>query len=407
MTTQHVEVLNLPGKFTSIAVEAVEEGQAEDFKTIVDRVCQELSCQRSPLHPQLVGLGWSKQPIFIVYDELINGDKYTEKIWAEKKWIVYCYLLYTHNSAFQALHGNNTLTFPVLSKWNLWTFNLRTHTWQYDVSSVVISPPNNNTSLLPIIHPSTPLCQDTCPQLNTDEIVACFEDHFGDLLHFGDFLQAIASFGQTRHVKDLSDFARHGLLTFGAIINCKKTKILAYFQSTIAPTWHCKSFSTNIEASYSTSVPSRVDLSFRNTDSNQVNFHFSLRYPDPLHRRTAYLSQSLPFIEDCDVPEEDLISVDDVRFSLIGTLHHNPTTSSPAYLFVPPIPLEKINDIPMDIVSFAKMTGQHMGFLTWNYICGLVHHGDMLNTIWLEIIYVERTTCWIEDNMHKIIDIPV
>ncbi|KAK1223001.1 hypothetical protein PQX77_014121 [Marasmius sp. AFHP31] len=34
MTTQHVEVLNLPGKFTSIAVEAMEEGQAEDLKTI-------------------------------------------------------------------------------------------------------------------------------------------------------------------------------------------------------------------------------------------------------------------------------------------------------------------------------------------------------------------------------------
>ncbi|KAK1223002.1 hypothetical protein PQX77_014122 [Marasmius sp. AFHP31] len=212
--------------------------------------------------------------------ELINGDKYAEKIWAEKKWIVYCYLLYTHVCwAFQYLDSAEKGLEQLISGF--------TQQYHSDISN-------------------------THPQLNTDEIVACFEDHFGDLLHFGDFLQAIASFGQTRHVKDLSDFAQHGLLTFGAIINCKKTKILAYFQSTIAPTWHCKSFSANIEASYSTSVPSRVDLSFQNTDCNQVNFHFSLHYPDPLHHRTAYLSQSLPFIEDCDVPEEDLISIDDI-----------------------------------------------------------------------------------------------
>ncbi|KAK1230285.1 hypothetical protein PQX77_006633 [Marasmius sp. AFHP31] len=247
MTTQHVKVLNLPGKFTSIAVEEMEEDQAEDFKTIVNRLGQELSCQRSPLHPQLVGLGWSEQPIFIVYDELTNGDEYTDQIWAEKKWIVYFYLLYTHSTSFQALHSNNTLTIPVSIEWNLWMFNHRTHTWQYDVSSVAILPPNNDASLLPIVHPITPLRQDTHPQLDADEIVTCFEDQLGDFLH------VIASFGEIRHMKDLSDFAQHGLLTFGAVVDCNKPGILAHFPSTPPLKWYSQSFSAGVKASYSTS----------------------------------------------------------------------------------------------------------------------------------------------------------
>ncbi|KAK1233187.1 hypothetical protein PQX77_003669, partial [Marasmius sp. AFHP31] len=91
--------------------------------------------------------------------------------------------------------------------------------------------------------------------------------------------------------------------------------------------------------------PSRVDLSFQKTNCNQVDLHFSLRLPDLLQRRTAYLSQSVPF-KDCDDALRDLVFIDEVRFSLVGTFHHNPVKCiTPVYLFVPPIPVELVNNI--------------------------------------------------------------
>ncbi|KAK1216422.1 hypothetical protein PQX77_020942 [Marasmius sp. AFHP31] len=219
-----------------------------------------------------------------------------------------------------------------------WTFNPRTHAWQYDVASVSISPPNNDP-FLSITYSPTPLRQDTCPRLDTDGIVLCFEEQFGDFLH------VIASSGATMHVRDLSEFAQHGCLTFGAVVDCNKPGILAYFPSTPYPVWNCRSFSADVEANYSISVPSRVDLSFQKTNCNQVDLHFSLRLPDLLQCRTAYLSQSVPF-KDCDDALRDLVFIDEVRFSLVGTFHHNPVKCiTPVYLFVPPIPVELVNNI--------------------------------------------------------------
>ncbi|KAJ8095720.1 hypothetical protein PM082_022827 [Marasmius tenuissimus] len=229
---------------------------------------------------------------------------------------------------------------PVSYKRMFWTFNPRTHAWQYDVASVSISPPSKNISHPPLTYPPTPLRPDTRPRLDADGIVSCFEEQFGDFLH------VIASLGETRHVKDLSDFARHGYLTFGAVVDRNKPEILAYFPSTPSPARFYGSKNANVQASYSASVPSRVDLSFRNTDCNRVHLDFSLRLPDLLSCRTAYLSQSVPFGEDCDDPLNDLVFIDEVRFSLVGTFQSNPTSSTtPAYLFVPPIPVEVVNNV--------------------------------------------------------------
>ncbi|KAK1226152.1 hypothetical protein PQX77_010877 [Marasmius sp. AFHP31] len=127
--------------------------------------------------------------------------------------------------------------------------------------------------------------------------------------------------GLIRHVKDLSEFARHGYLSFGAVVNHNKPEILAHFPSTPSPEWSCLSFGADIEANYSTSVP--------------------------WHRhRTAYLSQSAPFAEDCDDPHNDLVFIDEVHFSLVGTFQYNPAKSTtPVYLFVPPIPVKLVNNI--------------------------------------------------------------
>ncbi|KAJ8095766.1 hypothetical protein PM082_022873 [Marasmius tenuissimus] len=164
---------------------------------------------------------------------------------SEGKWSVWYYLWYTQQSSFDALDNDNTLTIPVSYRRNLWTFNPRTHAWQYDVASAAILPPDNNDTLDPIYYSGTPLCQDTPPQLDTDEIVACFEEQLGD------FLYPIASFGETRHVKDLSDFARHGYLNFGTVVDRTKPEILAYLASAHSPDWYCENYTANVKASYS------------------------------------------------------------------------------------------------------------------------------------------------------------
>ncbi|KAJ8095614.1 hypothetical protein PM082_023020 [Marasmius tenuissimus] len=342
-TVQHVEVLGLPGGFTSVTLEPVEEGRAEDFKAMVDRVCREISSRRSPIFTQLAGLGWSERPTFIIHEELANGYEFTHQLAVWESYILHYYLWYTtiHRSSHWALRADATLTIPVSSEWRLWTFNPRTHAWQYDIASVSISPPNKDISLDPIHYSPIPLRQDTHPQLDTDEIIACFEEQFGDFLHL------VASSGDIRHVEDPSGFARHGYLTFGTVVDCNKPGILAHFPSTPSLKWSCYSVSGDVGASYSTTVPSRIDLSFKNTDSNRALLHFSLHTISHQYR-TAYLSQSVPFLRDHDNIHNDLMFIHDVRFSLVGTFHHWQVlakSTTPAYLFVPPILAGAVNDV--------------------------------------------------------------
>ncbi|KAK1224515.1 hypothetical protein PQX77_012577 [Marasmius sp. AFHP31] len=340
-TTQHVGLLGLPGGFTAVRVEMVEKDQAEELSNIMDRLCREMSSQRSPLITQLVGLGWSERPTFIFHDELLNGDEYTDKIVAEGNWIVYYYLYYTKMTSLFILRGDKSLKIPVFGSEMFWTFNPRTHVWQYDVASVSISPPNDDTSFSPLGCFPAPLRHNTRPRLDGDGIIACFEEQFGHFLHL------IASLGGTRHVEDLSDFARHGFLTFGAVVDRNKPRILAHIPSTPSPEWNCGSRSADVHASYSAFVPSRVDLSFQNTDSNQVRIDFSLCLSDALQRRTAYLSQSISFAKDCDyLYGLDLVFIDEIRFSLVGTFQYNPAKSTtPAYLFVPPVLIEVVDGV--------------------------------------------------------------
>ncbi|KAK1231674.1 hypothetical protein PQX77_005202 [Marasmius sp. AFHP31] len=339
-TTQHVGLLGLPGGFTAVKFETVEKDQADELSNIMDRLCREISSQRSPLITQLVGLGWSERPTFIFHDELANGDEYMKQMVARGNWVECYYLWYTKTISLVSLQNDKSLTMPVSWLEMFWAFNPRTHTWQYDVASVAISPPSDNISLASLSCPPAPLRQDTCPRLDADGIVACFEEQFGDFLH------VIASLGEIRHVKDLSAFAQHGFLTFGVVVDRNKPEILAYFPSTPYPDWEFWSRSADVQASYSTSVPSRVDLSFQNTDCNQMRLDFSLCLPDLLRRRTAYVSQSVPFAKDCDNPYDDLVFIDEIQFSLVGTFQYNPAKSTtPAYLFVPLIPVEVVDDV--------------------------------------------------------------
>ncbi|KAJ8074681.1 hypothetical protein PM082_022259 [Marasmius tenuissimus] len=332
-TMQHVEVMGLPGNFTSISIERLD-GTQEGLEIIAERVCRELASRRSPLFPQLVGIGQSKHPMWIVHDELANGKEFAIKMWAEGSQVVWYYLWYTSNTSVFALWEDKTLTIPVSAERGFWNFNLKTHVWQYDISSISLSPSNIDLSLKPFGYPPTPLRQETRPRLDPTDIVTYFENQLGDFLH------VIASSGETRHVEDLSAFARHGFLTFGAVIDRNQPEIVAHLPSTPSPQWNFHNHSAGVEATYSTSVPSRIDFcSDQPGVPVNVNLHFAWRFPDLL-QRTAYLAQSVLFAFGCHERLNDLVFIDEVRFSLIGTIPNRPTSSTPIYLFVPPIPIE-------------------------------------------------------------------
>ncbi|KAK1235351.1 hypothetical protein PQX77_001431 [Marasmius sp. AFHP31] len=290
-TVRHAEILGLQGSFTSITVELVD-GDQGDFEIISQRVCRELASRRSPVFPQLVGIGWSERPTWIVHDNLVNGQEFMEQAWAEGIGVVYYYLWYRRDTSVFALHTDKTLTLPVSVEWGFWMFNLRTHAWLYDIPAISISPaislspPNTDLSLQPFSIVPPPLRQETPPQLQPTEIAAFFERQLGDFLH------VIAFFGKINHVKELSDFARDGRLTFGAVINRNNPEILAHLPSTSSPQWYFENMSTSVEATYSNTV-----------------------------------------------------CVTEVRFSLVGTIDKGPPSSPSIYLFVPPVPVEQRSGI--------------------------------------------------------------
>jgi len=190
----------------------------------------------------------------------------------------------------------------VSDKWSDWTFNLKTNAWLYDPAASITLDHNLDDEYPLII----PLPKGKHPTLDANEIVSFCEDTFGDFLYF------IASLG-ILWKEDLSKFARHGLLTFGAVVDEYKPGILAHFPSTPSPEWCFEDWSVGVKASYSNkdalsglctlhslvltpAVPSRIDFQFQDIPFDKIRLclRFSLRLPaaDRARLRAAYLSQS-------------------------------------------------------------------------------------------------------------------
>ncbi|KAK1224179.1 hypothetical protein PQX77_012931, partial [Marasmius sp. AFHP31] len=267
---------------------------------------------------------------------LADGDEFTDLYW-EKDMIVYYYVEYTRSLAIQSLYNDETMRFPVTDRWEDWSFNLKTLSWHYDLAAISLNPPHEK-DIPSLFNPLPPLRQETVPRLNTSEISAYIEETFGNVLHL------IALFEQW-WITDLSYYARHGLLTFGAVIDNNKPGILAHHSSTPSPEWFCLSHNPDVKATLSSS--GRVDLEFHKTADVKVHLEFGLRIP--INNRNqlccAYLNQSLRLYDDSD-DMRDLVYIDQVGFNLKGTFVNYPTTCNlPAYLFVPPLRTEVINNL--------------------------------------------------------------
>ncbi|KAK1218772.1 hypothetical protein PQX77_018529 [Marasmius sp. AFHP31] len=372
-TVHTTKVAGIEGTFTATTFELVDKNDVESFtsvstdflstlrhrpdlKQVLDCVQKAATSLRSPFLHQLFAFSGPNLSTMIAHNELINGNDYGLQFRRQKKWIVYYYLSHTcvclafelyvtANSEHLQLMATNSLredeavVFPVVNRWRNWSLDLKTLSWHYDPASVAIDPPGER-DLVPYLNNFPPLHQGTVQQLDTDEIVTCVEKSLSDVLCL------VVSTGGG-WIGNLSGYAKHGLLTFGSIVDDNKAGILAHLPSTPPLEWICRSEHPDVKASFSSSVPWRLDFWFRKPGNFQVTLNISWHVPgkDGIQLHNAYLCQSLPLLSNCNDVER-VVYIDQVGFRLKATFHHNPTTSpTQAYLFVPPLPVEIINNM--------------------------------------------------------------
>ncbi|KAK1221385.1 hypothetical protein PQX77_015792 [Marasmius sp. AFHP31] len=261
-------------KFTVVTLEPEDKKDEEATRFLWKAGYEALSAHRSIQFPKMVGLMRSDVPSFVLYQELADGvDLFSQYIVKETEFE---YLEYTRYIAIQAIRANTTL--KVSEKWRNWSFDVNAKTWHYDIARASLAPPQED--YFPYYTP-TPLPPGTTPPLlDADDIITCFEKTFGDALYMW------ASLGRI-YVRDLSDYAQHGLLTLGALTRSWKG-ILAHFPSPPTPEWAFENHSRGIKANYSS---------------------------------------------------KDLF-INDIRFLITGNFSPN---LLPAYLFVPPLPVKIVN----------------------------------------------------------------
>ncbi|KAJ8093150.1 hypothetical protein PM082_020635 [Marasmius tenuissimus] len=345
--TRTAEVVGFGGRFTVTTFESADENDDGFDSQVLKCVLNAATARRSPFLPQLFAFSGSNLSTFIAHGELTSGDIFAAQFQGNN-WIAYYYLQYTLWVVMNSLRDDETVSFPIANRWRYWLLDLKTLSWHFDPASVALDPPREE-NLLPFPNDSPPLRQDTVRQLNTAEIVASVEDTLGDVLCL------VAPF-ERRWSGDLSGWDKHGFFTFGTIVDRNRAGILAHFPSTPSLEWFCQSGHPDVKARFSSSVPWRADLSFRKTGDVRVTLNFGWRIPKKNRNRlrAAYLCQSIPFLNGHENVEQ-VIYIDQVGFELTATFNHDPTTSStPAYLFVPPLPVDLINNMQCVQYPFPK-----------------------------------------------------
>ncbi|KAK1217615.1 hypothetical protein PQX77_019728, partial [Marasmius sp. AFHP31] len=318
---------------TVVSFEPSDKKDSNTTRLLWNKFYEAYSAQRSLRLVQMLGLMTARMPTFILYEELVNGQKFVERY--DRKGHVFAYLFHTSNTAISALRADKALRIPVSDEWEDWTFNPKAQSWHYDASAS-LNKASRSSFYTPIQLPEGPL-----PQLDANEITTYFENTFGDLLYLiassGKIEQEFIISGRIEQL-DVARYARHDRFTFGAVIDYWESGNLAHFPSTPRPEWCFENWSYNIVVSYSEKIHSRVDFQFYNTDNTHLDLNFTLRLPLEVRTRlrAAYLCQSEKR------SNRETFFIDEVGFSITGNLSHNPTTSL-AYLFIPPLDAEYID----------------------------------------------------------------
>ncbi|KAK1215074.1 hypothetical protein PQX77_022321 [Marasmius sp. AFHP31] len=288
------------------------------------------STYKLPWLIQMLGLMKSEIPTFILHGELVNGSKLFSQYNGNS--VVWRYLRYTHDSAIATLRADGTLPTEISIGERHWTLDLRSRTWQYDTST---SQYDASTSLrfTGLRHNTITSLQlrGTNPELDAKEIIACFEQTFGECLYLHALTGGVWP-APPHHLKE-SPF------TFGTVVNYLTGQTYAHLSPPPSPEWSLEDYSQGMKVSYSMEGSSRVDWSLHEAHYTRLFLTFSLRVPlhERIRLRVAYLCQSY-LIPDSNMPgrSPEIALIDCVEISLFGDFWRDPTTGpTPAYLFVP------------------------------------------------------------------------
>ncbi|KAK1218211.1 hypothetical protein PQX77_019112 [Marasmius sp. AFHP31] len=361
--------------FTVVSLETKDKRDQEAAAWLIwEQFHEMLSLQTglgSPGLTQLFGVIKSANVLsFIMHDELLNGDNLMDQYYSDSECqdgsikIIPLYLQHTLDTAVEKLRADRSLAVPVTGDPRHWMFSLTTSAWQYNILSVASGGRSKFTCGYMTqfidsyrIPPPIALQQpETRPHLDMSKIITFVEQSFGDLSYL---LVSRSVVTWTEGGNSPLYNERPGFWGFGTVVRKLQTdeeEVVAHHPSESVPEWRCLSITSGVDVRYSDSVPSRVDFSYPDTYSHstycdprgvvlRIRFTWCLSVDERNRFRAAYLTQSPYVLSD---PHE-CTYLDAIGFFL-QSLDLKPISLAnlrclPAYLFVPPLPIEWIDNM--------------------------------------------------------------
>ncbi|KAK1217212.1 hypothetical protein PQX77_020137, partial [Marasmius sp. AFHP31] len=231
-----------------------------------------------------------------------------------------------------------------------WLFNLRTGTFQFDLTS------NQGLSFVDsyhLPHCSEPTALSSNARVNPPLVPHLIIQHLQNYLP--DYLMSVSSLGETRYIENLPEFiVLHPYLVMGSVINVKKPGIIGHISPSdvnFGATWTCElsDYDVNLDShQFYESGRHRVDLSYSDeTEPVQIHMVFTSQLTHSKTARLSCLGQLSGHIDE-ESDRDDLAFVDEIGFALYGIFESNPLTyPTPVYLFVPPVTLKQKNGVPI------------------------------------------------------------
>ncbi|KAL0569839.1 hypothetical protein V5O48_012128 [Marasmius crinis-equi] len=352
-----------PRKFTVVTFDSEngsETAEAPAGNALIWRRAYEISSserlKRANHFPQFFALSESDIPSLIYHDELVGGDDIRYEY--RNDAIIASYLHYLFQATYFITSSNDLvkkMSLKVSPYTTQWFFNLKSGCFLFD-STWMISCTESQSDKdetrsendRTITRRSNSICTDIGPGLTPDRVVSHLQRTLSGYLH------SLSSIGEAKRVDSLDSFARHGVLTFGSVIDINKDELLGHFPLTPRPQWYCTSNNSDATVHYSQSVKSRVEITFNPEVEGrdwelEIHFGFKLPYEASEQLRVAFLRQSPSFRSDCPDAETNLVLFEELRFVLRSTIRRSSSSKLPPvlpYLFIPPLKATWMNGMP-------------------------------------------------------------
>ncbi|KAF9262519.1 hypothetical protein L218DRAFT_386345 [Marasmius fiardii PR-910] len=185
-------------RFTVVTFEPDPEEDAANIRKVLQPLYQAAVSSRQVSLTQIFGVSRSTVAALIYHDELVDGDDILLRYFSYKTPIIFHYLWCRYNPAYwAAVESLENSSISVLDR-SYWMFNLRTHSFQYDIPSRALSyaaEVKEDRFMRGFLDDTLfPLMSTSCnPMLNSSEIVSAFPN-------FMDWVSAVGETAYTRWI---------------------------------------------------------------------------------------------------------------------------------------------------------------------------------------------------------------